>query len=113
MIKREPNFLVIEYVPPPYADPSKEHFVLNESLKDPTTQSIYTLMATINRPSVNHFNCCIFEPLLSGKNQLEGWWIHDGIKDKGKLKKMNASAAVIDQKPILLFLQKTLIKLMY
>ena len=79
-----PNFIIIDFVP--INHPKKEFFTYNESLEIKQTKSNYKLIGMINMPSPNHFTCSIYEPnTLCSINVKGSLFIHDGLKNQGKL----------------------------
>jgi len=86
---------------------SRGNFIFNDVLVDMETQNKYELVATINNPTPNHFNCSIYEPQLQEKVLLKGKWIlHDGLKNQGKLETVNNINEIWNQNPIFLMYHK-------
>ena len=63
------------------------------------TKETYNLVATINNPFVNHFNCSIYEPFLRAKVILKKVWIvHDGLNSQGSLEIIEDKRVLWSQK---------------
>lgn len=63
-----------------------KNFTINQEIENEVTKVRYRLIATINHPSANHFNCCLFESNLSDNQQNIGsWFKHDGLMYQGKI----------------------------
>ena len=81
-------------------------FEFNDIVYHTGNGDCYYLIATLNQPSFNHFNCSVFDP-YDGQYQYSGWWMHDGTKSKGNLvKSKKGIAEVISNKPRILFYKK-------
>ena len=62
-------------------------FRLQSQIIDSQTSTTYSLMETINTPSIHHFNCFMINPTFD-KRSLSGFWVHDSFGD-GHLKKVS------------------------
>jgi len=98
--ERKPDFIIFELLCPG----DKQNFVFDKILVDDETKERYYLAATINNPSINHFNCSVFEPFLKEKVILKKQWVlHDGLIMQGKLQIIQDEQYLWIQKPIFLF----------
>lgn len=103
----EPDYITIEFI---YTNKKDEielphKFTFNENLKG--KDSKFKLVSTINRPTANHFSCCLYRPRLLSKDfVVDNWVWHDGLKHQRKLVAMRSFSEVSSQKPMILFYEK-------
>ena len=99
----EPNFIILEYI----NAKKRDNFKFNELIESKLTHSRFELIATINTPFLNHFNCTINEPILAGeKSTLKGWWIHDGTLNQGRITPLAGIQQVWNEKPLIFVYKK-------
>ena len=109
-ILKESRYVIIEYI---FANKSGQiklptGFLFNEFLENTRTNAKFRLVSTINRPTPSHFSCCLYEPqFLHDEMRSEGWFIHDGLKNQGKLVRLDSINNVCKQKPMILFYKRT------
>lgn len=107
----EPNFIFLEFISSRQTNQLK-NFQYTEVLKNTRTKSTFKLIATINRPTQNHFNCCFLKTRLNlikeseSKKELNDWFLHDGIANDGKLTLLKNLSEVWKEKPMILFYKK-------
>ena len=68
------------------------------------TNTTYSLVGTINTPSIDHFNCFIFNPTFDKRSHSD-FWLHDSFGD-GHLKKLSDFGEISKQRPYILFYKK-------
>jgi len=103
-----PSLIVIEFISSTGTRLLNEkQFEYNDILIDKTTKSQFKIVASINQPYENHFNCCfsVSSPLISKKDELK-WVFHDGLENDGKLLPIDNLQEIWAQKPILFFYKK-------
>jgi len=72
--------------------------------QDPSTFVEYQLIVMINSPSPVHFNCSLLNLMI--RNQVyEGWFLHDGLKEDGKII-ITTFKKLIQQKPFVFFYKR-------
>ena len=78
----EPNFMLIEFAFPVESGSCFiPNFEFNLILENSETKSKFDLIATINQPWPNHFNCGLYKPMLKEQNQVvDSWCLHDTQK---------------------------------
>jgi len=103
--KKIPNFLIIECVTDNELN-LQRNFIFNQTLVNEDTESKFELVATINRPTENHFNCSIYQPKPLCRDALEGWMLHDGLKNNGMLLEVHDFNELWRQNPIIVFYKK-------
>ena len=97
----EPSFIVLEFAP------ESDYLEFNQEIVNIETRSKFQLVATINQPIVNHFNCGIYDPQTEGKKfHIKGWTLHDGLENAGSLIKLANLNQLWKQRPFVLFYEK-------
>jgi len=61
----------------------------------------YNLIATINSPSPQHFNCSVFSPKI-GSVVKEGWFFHDRLQNNGRIIQKKSFYEIVSEKPFVL-----------
>ena len=80
-----------------------KNFIINDKIK--INETYFILYGLINLPSIGHFNSLIYEPRL-GNVEFDGWWLHDGLKNMGKLVKIKKLKDLNKYQPYILFYLK-------
>jgi len=65
----------------------------------------YNLIATINSPSPQHFNCSVFSPKI-GSAVKEGWFFRDGLHNNGRIIPKKSFFEIVSEKPFVLFYER-------
>ena len=99
-----PKIIVIEFIPTTKQRAGqKKSFEYSTFIESKNLKSKHSLIATINNPTPLHFNCAISEPLNTvDKKVTQGWSIHDGLQNSGKVTEVTNMSEIWSQKPIIL-----------
>ena len=99
-----PKIIVIEFIPTTKQRAGqKKSFEYSTFIESKNLKSKHSLIATINNPTPLHFNCAISEPLNTvDKKVTQGWSMHDGLQNSGKVTEVTNMSEIWSQKPIIL-----------
>jgi len=101
-IHKDPDFIFIEFIPIQNSK-QKSKIQYDATLFNKKNNSKFQLIATINNSTPLHFNCSIFEPRNIFNRQsilLEGWYLHDGVQNNGRLVKLESVKEIWKEKPM-------------
>jgi len=103
----EPNFIVLEFISTKNGK-LRNNFSLDRFIVNNNTKTRFALIATINVPFDGHFNCSIYEPQFQDNKikQLEGWYLHDGLKCEGGLVPIHNLNQIAKERPFIFFYKK-------
>ena len=74
----------------------------SKKIPNTDTKTSYSLVATINIPSINHFSCSLIDPNFCG-NSHTGFWNHDSLLNDSQVMKVLSFDMVASQRPQILF----------
>ena len=99
----EPDFIIIDFI----GTAEDVDFQYNETLENQNTNSRFELVATVNMPTPNHFNCCIKGcSIVSEVGSVDTWHLHDGLRHEGGIVPLDDVQQIWDEGPFLMFYRK-------
>jgi len=108
-IREEPSFIGIQLILFNQSEiRNLGNFCIYQKIQNQIIKIRDHLIAAINHPSENYFNCSVFEPHLGIINDtLQGWHFHAEILNKGRIVPINSFDESQAQRHILFFKKKT------
>ena len=79
-----------------------KNYIINSYLTDHLTNETFKLMGSINMPNLSHFTATIND-ILWNNEILDGWWMHDGMKNMGSCILDTKFSDIIKYNPYVLY----------